>query len=452
MRKQNSVTRFHMLRTLRDFALEQLATHGDEDQVRQTHAAWCLEVAERAAAGRESGPVNVAALDLLESEYANLQAALGWLETRDTGDHFLRLAAALGSFWLYRRSRSEGSRWLEAAISQSQARGVRSTTLARALDGAGVLAFSQGDYGRAEAFITEYLTLSQELNDLWGMPAALNLLGVVARAREEFERARAHFTAALSGFQARNDALWSALVLLNLGTIAYWLGDLGRAESLILEGLTIYREHDDAYGIAVALNDLARVVADRGHSHQAIDYFTESLAYWQRVGTPEGLVDWISRVATVAADQGAYELALQFFSAVDRECALLGYALEPPDRKRQRRSLEAARLALDEQAVAAAWERGRTQPVSVVLADAQGLLARLSESVTEAEPRPTAGLTPRELEVVRLLVDGQSDRQIGERLFISHRTVMSHVARILAKLEVESRTAAATFAVRNGLT
>jgi DNA-binding NarL/FixJ family response regulator len=60
-------------------------------------------------------------------------------------------------------------------------------------------------------------------------------------------------------------------------------------------------------------------------------------------------------------------------------------------------------------------------------------------------------LTPRELEVVQLLVDRQSDRQIGERLFISHRTVMTHVANILAKLDVESRTPAAAQAVRIGL-
>lgn len=444
--------RFRMLQTLRDFALEQLADSGDEEQVRQVHAAWCLELGERAASGRETGPVDVAALDLLETENANVQAALGWLETHDSADHFLRLAASLGWFWLYRRSRSEGSRWLEAAIAQSHARGVRTTALARALDGAGVLAFSRGDYERAEAFITEYLALSQELNDLWGTPAALNLLGVVARAREEFGRARVHFTAALSGFQARNDALWSALVTLNLGTIAYWLGDLGKAESLTLEGLALYRLHDDAYGIAVALNDLARVVADRGDLHRATGYFSESLTSWQRVGTPEGLVDWIARVATVAADQGQYEPALQLFGAVDRECSLLGYALEPPDRKRQRRSLEGARLALDERVVAAAWESGRMLPMASALERAQALLANMAEIARgEAGRDAMSGLTPRELEVVRLLVDGQSDRQIGERLYISHRTVMSHVARILSKLEVESRTAAATFAVRNGL-
>jgi len=58
------------------------------------------------------------------------------------------------------------------------------------------------------------------------------------------------------------------------------------------------------------------------------------------------------------------------------------------------------------------------------------------------------GLTPRELDVLRLLVEGRSDRQIGEALSISHRTVMRHVEHILAKLAVDSRTAAATQAVR----
>ena len=171
------------------------------------------------------------------------------------------------------------------------------------------------------------------------------------------------------------------------------------------------------------------------------------------MGTPEGLLDWLARVATLAADQEQFALALQLLSVVDRECALLGYAFEPPDRKRQRRSLEAARLALDENAVAAAWERGMTQPLSAALADAQDMLDRLTSVVVTSEARrqETGGLTPRELEVVRLLVDGHSDRQIGDQLFISHRTVMTHVTHILTKLEVESRTAAATMAVRLGL-
>jgi DNA-binding CsgD family transcriptional regulator len=86
--------------------------------------------------------------------------------------------------------------------------------------------------------------------------------------------------------------------------------------------------------------------------------------------------------------------------------------------------------------------------------EAAPALERLNSLVSPRKSRPTAnrfGITQRELEVLRLLVEGRTDREIGEELFISHHTVMNHVSRILAKLDVESRTAAATAAVRNNL-
>jgi len=64
---------------------------------------------------------------------------------------------------------------------------------------------------------------------------------------------------------------------------------------------------------------------------------------------------------------------------------------------------------------------------------------------------PARGLTNREVDVLQLLVAGQSDKEIAERLFISPRTVQSHVASIFTKLGVNSRTAAATLAVGSGL-
>ncbi|MFN8590539.1 MAG: LuxR C-terminal-related transcriptional regulator [Thermomicrobiales bacterium] len=452
-RDEEQPGRFRMLETLREFALERLTETGGEDAMRQVHAAWCLSLAEQAAAERESGQLSVATLNRLDAEYPNLQAALGWLETSDDHDRFLRLAAALGWFWLRRRSRSEGRRWLEAAVAAGRAAGLRTRPLARALDGAGVLAFLQGEYDRAEAHIVAYLELSEELADAWGTPAALNLLGVVARAREDFPRARQHFAEALALFRARDDASWCALVLLNQGTIAYWLGEFERAEADIAAGLAIYRQLDDAYGLAVGCNDLARVAADREQIARAIDHFTESLACWRRVGTLEGLADWVARVATVSADRGQYEAALRLFSAVDRACVVLGYAFEPPDRKRQRRSLETARLALDENAVAVAWQEGASLSLTQAIAVGEEVLAGLqAEAATPGPLHATAWrLTPRELDVVRLLVEGQTDRQIGERLFISHRTVMTHVANILVKFDVDSRTAAAAMALRHHL-
>ena len=73
-----------------------------------------------------------------------------------------------------------------------------------------------------------------------------------------------------------------------------------------------------------------------------------------------------------------------------------------------------------------------------------------SEGRSEGLPAGNA-LTEREIEVLRLLVEGRSDKEIGAALFISHRTAMRHVANILAKLDVSSRTAAAALAHRHGI-
>ena len=74
----------------------------------------------------------------------------------------------------------------------------------------------------------------------------------------------------------------------------------------------------------------------------------------------------------------------------------------------------------------------------------------LTPAVPDA-PLAAAGLSAREREVLSLLVEGHSDRQIADALSISPKTAGNHVSSILAKLGVETRTAAATQAVRRGL-
>ena len=110
------------------------------------------------------------------------------------------------------------------------------------------------------------------------------------------------------------------------------------------------------------------------------------------------------------------------------------------------------RSALGEAVFSALWAAGRRLSPEEARAEA-ARVARADATTDEgsAARRPRNGLTPRELDVLRLLVEGRSDREIGEALFISHRTVMSHVTAILTKLDVENRTAATNLAVRRGL-
>ena len=112
--------------------------------------------------------------------------------------------------------------------------------------------------------------------------------------------------------------------------------------------------------------------------------------------------------------------------------------------------------SLGEAAFAAAWESGRALSLEQAVAEAIAVAAELEAGGMEgAVPMPpadwTAGLTPRETEVLRLLARHLTDKEIAAALSLSPRTVMHHVSSLLAKLGVETRREAAAWAARHGL-
>jgi DNA-binding NarL/FixJ family response regulator len=122
------------------------------------------------------------------------------------------------------------------------------------------------------------------------------------------------------------------------------------------------------------------------------------------------------------------------------------------------REVAVTRRALSADQFAAAWAAGRALPVAEAVAEALTVAATLAVAPAPAAARraspPTLdvrGLTAREMEVLRLLAAGQSNREIADALFISPRTVKAHVTVIMAKLGVGSRTGAVAYAHRHGL-
>jgi DNA-binding NarL/FixJ family response regulator len=101
---------------------------------------------------------------------------------------------------------------------------------------------------------------------------------------------------------------------------------------------------------------------------------------------------------------------------------------------------------------AAAWGEGRQLSFADAVAEAMTLAATAREPAPPVPRRDSSlDLSPRELEVVRLLAQGFSDEEIAATLYIGVRTVQTHVANIFAKLGVNGRAEAAAIAVRRGL-
>jgi non-specific serine/threonine protein kinase len=97
-----------------------------------------------------------------------------------------------------------------------------------------------------------------------------------------------------------------------------------------------------------------------------------------------------------------------------------------------------------------AWASGAAMVLDEAVAEVRAIIATPPHMPLSHVPQPDE-LTSRERAVLRLLMEGRTDREIAEALSISHRTVNGHVAHVLAKLGAETRTAAAAIAIRNGI-
>ena len=116
-----------------------------------------------------------------------------------------------------------------------------------------------------------------------------------------------------------------------------------------------------------------------------------------------------------------------------------------------RRILGEARTALPEPAFAAAWQEGLALSLAEARAEAERIISALTRASSRAQPHDPFGLTRRESEVLALLAQGYSDREISERLLLGRRTIQTHVAAIFSKLGVANRTEATAAAIRAGL-
>jgi non-specific serine/threonine protein kinase len=453
---QDEQPRYQMLETVREYALERLRESAEEQAVRAAHATWILGVAERAYEHLYFSDLEQV-LVRLDPEHDNVRAALAWSEVNGEVEISLRLAHAMSTYWSVRGYYPEGRGWLERAIAHGECAPVAARI--RALLAAGWMARSMDDSGAAERFQAEAMDLARVTADQESIARALQAMGQVDLQRGDFERAAARTEEALTLFQKLDDTPTAgpqsiSVLYANLGQIALARGDETAATAYLEEALRRQRELGFAWGIGDTLRYLGDLARDRGDYEQALDAYRESVEQTRHHGDRRFLAETLVGIAGLANDQSQPELAARFYGAAATLHEQIGAPIEAWERAAYERGLAAVRAALSPEVFEAAWTAGSNLPLSAVIAEA---IADPDSSSSPASARSAedsavvSGLTTRECDVLRLLAEGHSDREIAKALSISPRTVGGHVTHLLTKFDVESRTAAVAFAVRHGL-
>jgi predicted ATPase len=282
-------SRFRLLETIHEYALEQLRASGEIEATRRGHAAYFLGVAEEAEPALR-GPDQVAWLDRLEAEHDNLRAALAWSDGEASDpERMARLAAALYRFWWRRGYLSEGREWTARALGRDDL--PRGRARAKGLNGAAVLAREQADYGTAQSLFEESLAIFRELEDRWGIANALQNLASVAIVRGDHDRAAALLQESLALWREPADTWGRAIALGLLGRLAQRQGDYGRATALHEQSLSLFREAGEIWGLARFLNSLGHLAYEQGDLERATRLGRESLPLFRRLRDRRGIAN-----------------------------------------------------------------------------------------------------------------------------------------------------------------
>jgi len=303
--------RYGLLEIVRQYALERLATTGDESGARARHAVHYVALAEQAVPELTSAP-QIRWLDRLERDRENFRAALTWTVKSKNAELGCRLASGLLWWWIIRGHRREGLDWLATVLALRGS--VESGWRMRALHAAGTLAWIQGFQLMARDFYAECLSISQRNADLAHTALAHDGLGRVALALGEVTQARAHEETSLAIQQDIDDHHASGYALFFLGSSARAEADLKAAGVRYLAALEEFRLAKDRFGQANALRALGDVERMQGDLVAAADLEQQSIALARSLGNREGIALALDVLGDVAMDAGNYATARSYFA------------------------------------------------------------------------------------------------------------------------------------------
>ncbi|HKN54125.1 MAG TPA: LuxR C-terminal-related transcriptional regulator [Amycolatopsis sp.] len=438
--------RYRLLDSLREYGWDAVATTGEQTALQRRFRDHCVRLAERGEA-EWFGRTQVAVFHRTRREHANLRAALEFcLSTSGESQTGLRLVTALNFYWLGCGCVAEGRHWLERALTYDPTP-TRARAVALWIDAQ--LAFVQGDIPAAVTATQECWDWAEARDDRTVLAYATYMRGSAARFAGDFAPARALVEEALLRWEELGE-LNSTVILAYcvLIGIVNFQDDLTYAAEAGSQAIAICEDHGDEWSRACVLHALTLTELMRGDLAQAARHTKESLRVIRRFNDNFGAAQRLARLAWIAGKSGHQEQAAVLLGAARQTWPLYGgrplYGL-PEFLAAHDECEREARHALGEAAFGAAFQRGTEFDLDQAIGYALG--------EHRDRPRTASGpgftLTSREREIVALVAQGLSNKEIAARLVISQRTAEGHVHRILSKLGFTKRTQLAAWAIEH---
>lgn len=434
--------RYRLHESMREFALLRLLEEDEEAAARNAHLAYFSDLSRFTEVDDANADVasRLAWLDELDLEADNIRAALRTcLADPDGADLGLTMAAGLGQYWRT-RAVSEGVHWIDALLDRrGEDDALRSEALFVKVD----LAVVKGDHAAGLDAAAEASAIARRLNAdallvrILANQAALQVLA------GDLSAARATSAEATALAARLGDDMSFITAAQSDAFIAFLDGDFVRMRDVGLTAASRCRLINEAFTLPVHLTSAGMAALMLGDHVVAEAALIDALQASIVIDDRPGLVLRIEILASSAAMAGRAQRAAELLGAAEMLRGRIGAEHSPFTRPLVEKAQEQAEAALGAARFKKAFGAG-TQ------LDRDGALGLAIGRKVRPDPAPTRDRTgqplgKREQEVAELIAEGLTNKEIASRLFLSERTVETHVYNILNKLGVNSRAGIASW-------
>jgi hypothetical protein len=369
---------YEMLDTMRAFAAVELAAAGERDDALEGLVRYCTAEAALAAHGLV-GPAQIAWLGRVRENLEGYRRALAWLVENGRPAEASDIAWGLMFFWLIRGHAAEGLRWYEQILNLPS---LPPAAESRALLGAAVMRYTQGEHARSRSGAIRALALAQSAGDLDMVAQAEHLFGYVEYALGDMNAARRRFALSVEAFRSQASPWGAGHALTGLASVALASGDAGEGERLLGEATSALADAGPWF-LSLGLYLRATLAVRRGNPDQAIALARESLTRIRELQDRFAFTYTLVPLAAAAGLKADDEWTARILGTRDALIERTGVAVvDMPVHDLHEHAQREARARLGPDRWAAAYATGRRSSIDALLNEIDAALSRSASRAT----------------------------------------------------------------------